>query len=184
MEEHSLVNSVEQVSIGKRAMEWLLQFISKNYTQFLSKDSPKEISNCRGKLENMQTVLLNTDEESGMRLKVTDSEFMKILKEGHFSEKATVLKEWKEMGYLKAQSDRYISRIKIVGDIQVKGYIIQLPVPSNKIGGDGEKDYEEVLEERRKRINKPRQVIKDEYVEDDFFSIDDDDDLDFPEDWK
>lgn len=65
-----------------------------------------------------------------------------------------------------------------------KGYIIQLPVPSNKIGGDGEKDYEEVLEERRKRINKPRQVIKDEYVEDDFFSIDDDDDLDFPEDWK
>lgn len=184
MEEHSLVNSVEQVSIGKRAMEWLLQFISKNYTQFLSKDSPKEISNCRGKLENMQTVLLNTDEESGMRLKVTASEFMKILKEGHFSEKATVLKEWKEMGYLKAQSDRYISRIKIVGDIQVKGYIIQLPVPSNKIGGDGEKDYEEVLEERRKRINKPRQVIKDEYVEDDFFSIDDDDDLDFPEDWK
>lgn len=184
MEEHSLVNSVEQVSIGKRAMEWLLQFISKNYTQFLSKDSPKEISNCRGKLENMQTVLLNTDEESGMRLKVTESEFMKILKEGHFSEKATVLKEWKEMGYLKAQSDRYISRIKIVGDIQVKGYIIQLPVPSNKIGGDGEKDYEEVLEERRKRINKPRQVIKDEYVEDDFFSIDDDDDLDFPEDWK
>ena len=184
MEEHSLVNSVEQVSIGKRAMEWLLQFISKNYTQFLSKDSPKEISNCRGKLENMQTVLLNTDEESGMRLKVTDSEFMKILKEGHFSEKATVLKEWKEMGYLKAQSDRYISRVKIVGDIQVKGYIIQLPVPSNKIGGDGVKDYEEVLEERRKRINKPRQVIKDEYVEDDFFSIDDDDDLDFPEDWK
>lgn len=184
MEEHSLVNSVEQVSIGKRAMEWLLQFISKNYTQFLSKDSPKEISNCRGKLENMQTVLLNTDEESGMRLKVTDSEFMKILKEGHFSEKATVLKEWKEMGYLKAQSDRYISRIKIVGDIQVKGYIIQLPVQSNKIGGDGVKDYEEVLEERRKRINKPRQVIKDEYVEDDFFSIDDDDDLDFPEDWK
>lgn len=184
MEEHSLVNSVEQVSIGKRAMEWLLQFISKNYTQFLSKDSPKEISNCRGKLENMQTVLLNTDEESGMRLKVTESEFMKILKEGHFSEKATVLKEWKEMGYLKAQSDRYISRIKIVGDIQVKGYIIQLPVPSNKIGGDGVKDYEEVLEERRKRINKPRQVIKDEYVEDDFFSIDDDDDLDFPEDWK
>lgn len=184
MEEHSLVNSVEQVSIGKRAMEWLLQFISKNYTQFLSKDSPKEISNCRGKLENMQTVLLNTDEESGMRLKVTDSEFMKILKEGHFSEKATVLKEWKEMGYLKAQSDRYISRVKIVGDIQVKGYIIQLPVLSNKIGGDGVKDYEEVLEERRKRINKPRQVIKDEYVEDDFFSIDDDDDLDFPEDWK
>ena len=34
------------------------------------------------------------------------------------------------------------------------------------------------------QIHKPRQVIKDEYVEDDFFSIDDDDDLDFPEDWK
>lgn len=73
---------------------------------------------------------------------------------------------------------------KIVGDIQVKGLHYTITVPSNKISGAGVKDYEEVLEERRKRINKPRQVIKDEYVEDDFFSIDDDDDLDFPEDWK
>ena len=61
MEEHSLVNNIEQVSIGKRAMEWLLQFISKNYTQFLSKDSPKEISNCRGKLGK------NTDRYIGYR---------------------------------------------------------------------------------------------------------------------
>ena len=44
--------------------------------------------------------------------------------------------------------------------------------------------FKELSKKRRKRINKPRQVIKDEYVEDDFFSIDDDDDLDFPEDWK
>ena len=183
MEEHSLVNSVEQVSIGKRAMEWLLQFISKNYTQFLSKDSPKEISNCRGKLENMQTVLLNTDEESGMRLKVTASEFMKILKEGHFSEKATVLKEWKEMGYLKAQSDRYISRIKIVGDIQVKGYIIQLPVPSNKIGGEGEDDFEYIpFGARRKKSDNPKQVIKDEYVENAVFSVEGEAELDFLDD--
>lgn len=133
MEEHSLVNNIEQVSIGKRAMEWLLQFISKNYTQFLSKDSPKEISNCRGKLEKTQTVILDTDEESTMRLKVTESEFVKILKEGKFSEKATVLKEWKKMGYLKAQSDRYISQVKIIGDIKVKGYIIQLPISEDKI---------------------------------------------------
>ncbi len=55
-----------------------------------------------------------------MRLKVTESEFVKILKEGKFSEKATVLKEWKKMGYLKAQSDRYISQVKIIGDIKVK----------------------------------------------------------------
>ena len=164
-------------------MEWLLQFISKNYTQFLSKDSPKEISNCRGKLENMQTVLLNTDEESGMRLKVTASEFMKILKEGHFSEKATVLKEWKEMGYLKAQSDRYISRIKIVGDIQVKGYIIQLPVPSNKIGGEGEDDFEYIpFGARRKKSDNPKQVIKDEYVENAVFSVEGEAELDFLDD--
>ena len=56
--------------------------------------------------------------KSTMRLKVTESEFVKILKEGKFSEKATVLKEWKKMGYLKAQSDRYISQVKIIGDIK------------------------------------------------------------------
>ena len=32
------------------------------------------------------------------------------------------------MGYLKAQRDRYISNIKILQDISVKGYIVLLPV--------------------------------------------------------
>lgn len=32
------------------------------------------------------------------------------------------------MGYLKCQKDRYVSQVKIIGDIKVKGYIIQLPV--------------------------------------------------------
>lgn len=168
MEEHSLVNNKEQVSIGKRAMEWLLQYISKNYTQFLSADSPETISNCRGRLERTQVVLLETNEESTMRLSIAESEFMKILKEGKFSEKITVLKDWKNMGYLKCQKDRYVSQVKIIGDIKVKGYIIQLPVSDDRVV---------------KSVTINGRLV-DKYDEHSVFSIDDeeDDDLNFPED--
>ena len=168
MEEHSLVNNKEQVSIGKRAMEWLLQYISKNYTQFLSADSPETISNCRGRLERTQVVLLETNEESTMRLSIAESEFMKILKEGKFSEKITVLKDWKNMGYLKCQKDRYVSKVKIIGDIKVKGYIIQLPVSDDRVV---------------KSVTINGRLV-DKYDEHSVFSIDDeeDDDLNFPED--
>lgn len=167
MEKHSLVNNVEQVSIGKRAMEWMLQFLSKNHTQFISEDGAKEISNCRGRLQKTGTVILETGEESSMRLYVTETEFQKILKEGKFSEKVTVLKEWKKMGYLKAQSDRYVSKVKIVGNIETKGYIIQLPV------ANANKSFKNLS----KSVTK-----KEEYEENSEFLIKEDDDIDFPED--
>ena len=168
MEEHSLVNNKEQVSIGKRAMEWLLQYISKNYTQFRSADSSETISNCRGRLERTQAVMLETNEESTMRLSIAESEFIKILKEGKFSEKITVLKDWKNMGYLKCQKDRYVSQVKIIGDIKVKGYIIQLPVSDDRVV---------------KSVTINGRLV-DKYDEHSVFSIDDeeDDDLNFPED--
>lgn len=121
-------------------------------------DTSYGINRRRGKLEKTQTVILDTDEESTMRLKVTESEFVKILKEGKFSEKATVLKEWKKMGYLKAQSDRYISQVKIIGDIKVKGYIIQLPISEDKIV----------------KHATPRKKTVDEYDKQSFFDIEED----------
>jgi putative DNA primase/helicase len=128
MEEHSLIKDTEQVSLGKRAMEWLLQYISKNRTQFLDERVRDGVGGCRGRIQKTKEVLLSTGEISDLRLYIADSEFVEILREGKFSEKATVLKEWKEMGYLKAQRDRYISNIKILQDISVKGYIVLLPV--------------------------------------------------------
>lgn len=128
MEEHSLIKDTEQVSLGKRAMEWLLQYISKNRTQFLDERVRDGVGGCRGRIQKTKEVLLSTGEISDLRLYIADSEFVEILREGKFSEKATVLKEWKEMGYLKAQRDRYVSNIKILQDISVKGYIVLLPV--------------------------------------------------------
>nr|WP_317378294.1 DUF927 domain-containing protein [uncultured Faecalimonas sp.] len=128
MEEHSLIKDTEQVSLGKRAMEWLLQYISKNRTQFLDERVRDGVGGCRGRIQKTKEVLLSTGEISDLRLYIADSEFVEILREGKFSEKVTVLKEWKEMGYLKAQRDRYISNIKILQDISVKGYIVLLPV--------------------------------------------------------
>ena len=129
MEEHSLIKDTEQVSLGKRAMEWLLQYISKNRTQFLDERVRDGVGGCRGRIQKTKEVLLSTGEISDLRLYIADSEFVEILRGRKIQiEKATVLKEWKEMGYLKAQRDRYVSNIKILQDISVKGYIVLLPV--------------------------------------------------------
>ena len=127
IEEHSLVRDMEQVSLGKRAMEWILQYLTKNKTYFRSDDTQEMFNGCKGRLQKTKAVLLETGEESTIRLYIGEFEFAKILHEGGFSESVTVLKDWKNCGYLKTQKDRYLSRIKIVPDIEIKGYIIRIP---------------------------------------------------------
>lgn len=77
------------------------------------------------------------------------------------------------MGYLKCQKDRYVSQVKIIGDIKVKGYIIQLPVSDDRVV---------------KSVTINGRLV-DKYDEHSVFSIEDDeeddeedDDLNFPED--
>lgn len=142
MEEHSLINDNERVSIGKRAMDWLLQSISRNRAGFITEETTETVNRCRGRLQKTKEVLLATGESSTLRLYITESEFTKILKEGKFSEKITVLKEWKKMDYLKSQSDRYLSKIKVIKEIEAKGYIIQLPSVAQKEDlREGKKSY-------------------------------------------
>lgn len=64
--------------------------------------------------------------------------------------------------------DRYVSQVKIIGDIKVKGYIIQLPVSDDRVV---------------KSVTINGRLV-DKYDEHSVFSIDDeeDDDLNFPED--
>lgn len=180
MEEHSLIKETEQVSLGKKAMEWLLQFLSKNQSRFLSDEIKEGISGCIGRLEKTGTVELENGEKSKMRLYMGEYEFGKMLKEGKFSEKVTVLKEWKQSGYLKSQKDRYISRIKVTKDIWMRGYIIQLPI------GNEDKETKHF---DRSRLKKETSYDEDGFrpIPKDFRSIDgldidDEDDLFFPED--
>lgn len=133
MEEHSLVKEQEQVSIGKRAMDWLMQYISKHHTQFLNEDIPRGVKDCCGRLSKTISVSLANGETSTLCLYVAEAEFSAILKEGGFSEKTTVLKDWRETGHLDAQKDRFISKIKVYGDIGIKGYKIHLPAEGESL---------------------------------------------------
>lgn len=127
MHEHSLVKDNEIVSMGKRAMDFLLQEITKDYTQFLREGYDSEIKECRGKLKKVQDKLLKTGEISKMQLLITREEFVRVMHKGHFSEEKIILKEWKELGYLQSQKDRYVSDVSIQKDIISKGYIINIP---------------------------------------------------------
>lgn len=127
LHEHSLVKDTETVSMGMRAMDFLLQVISKDSIQFLKDNEESEIRECKGRLKRVPSKLLKTGETSTMRVLITKSEFVKILNQGGFSEEKIILKEWKVLGYLQAEKDRYISDVSIVKGIPSKGYIINLP---------------------------------------------------------
>ncbi len=127
MHEHSLVKDNEIVSIGKRAMDFLLQEITKDYTQFLREENDLEVKDCKGRLKKVQAKLLKTGEISKLQLLITREEFVRIMQKGHFLEEKIILKEWKELGYLQSQKDRYISDVSIQKDIISKGYVINLP---------------------------------------------------------
>lgn len=128
MHEHSLVKDNEIVSMGRRAMEYLLQVVTRDYAQFLKGEGQDaEIKDCKGRLKDVQSKILKTGEISKMQLLITKEGFVKIIHQGGFSEEKILLKEFKELGYLQSQRDRYISDISIVKGISSKGYIINLP---------------------------------------------------------
>lgn len=125
--EHSLVNHEEQASIGMRAMDFLKSFVSKNMQSFITDTNTDSVSNCRGRLKKTTKVLLKTGEESTMRLIVSKTEMERILFDGKFSDSKVVLREFRDLGYLVCEKDRLVSDVKILNNLSVKGYIIQLP---------------------------------------------------------
>lgn len=150
LHEHSLVKDNEIVSMGRRAMEYLLQVVTRDYVQFLREGYDSEIKDCKGRLKKVQDKLLKTGEISKMQLFITREEFVKVMHKGHFSEEKIILKEWKELGYLQSQKDRYVSDVSIQKDIISKGYIINLPTKES---------------DKEKKEEKPKQK-KNQYEED------------------
>lgn len=129
--EHSLVNDEEQASIGMRAMDFLKSFVSKNILSFITDTTASDgVSNCRGRLKKTPKVLLKTGEESTMKLLISKTEMERIFFEGKFSDSKVVLREFRDLGYLICEKDRLVSDVKILDNIQVKGYCIQLPTVS------------------------------------------------------
>lgn len=131
--EHSLVKDIDTVQIGKRCMEFFVQFLSCNKAQFVWTTNADNVSKCRGRFQKTKATVLNTGETSNLKLFISDIEFEKILKEGKFNNKNIVLKQWREYGYLQSQKDRYVSRVRITDEIPINGYIILIPVEDAQI---------------------------------------------------
>ena len=128
MHEHSLVRDCETVSLGRRAMQHLLQFVTKNYALLKKNNNDYEIIGCMGRLMKVGSKILKTGEISTYQLSMPKEQFEKIMCDGGFSDIKIILNEWRDLQYLQSQKDRYISNIRIINDISVKGYIINLPV--------------------------------------------------------
>lgn len=125
---HSPVREPESSNIGSRALQYLMQYISENYNKFISKDN-SEISNtnCLGRIRDIRKPITIADKCYDKRLYISEDILQRILRDRRFPDIKVILKKWKEAGILKCEKDRYVSDIKIIEDISVKGYIINLP---------------------------------------------------------
>jgi len=101
--DNTAVFDPNKLDIGTRFIDFLCQFITVNYTQFV-----------HGKLASVEVFLP----------KVV---FQEILSEGGFKDEKVILKRLKEKGLLHSDKDRYISRFVIANPPQVSGYRIYLP---------------------------------------------------------
>ena len=128
LQKHSLVKDIEQTNIGQRALDFLLQYMEHHFSQFVTtKDSEYPPNNCLGRIAKMRQIRLKNGMLSEQRLYISDIVLEKVLQEGAFPDKKVVLAKWKETGYLKSEKDRYISDVSIIGDVSVKGYVINIP---------------------------------------------------------
>lgn len=124
---HSPVRESDSANIGSRAMTYLMQFISENYSKFLSKDNDNVTPiNCLGRIRDVRQSVMKNGISYNKRLYISEIVLQKILKDRKFPDMKVVLKKWKEEGVLKCEKDRYLSNIKIIDDLPVKGYIINL----------------------------------------------------------
>ena len=109
-------------------MQHLLQVVTKNYALLKKNNDDYEIIGCMGRLIKVGSKFLKTGEVSTYQLLMPKEKFEKIMCDGGFSDIKIILNEWRDLQYLQSQKDRYISNIRIINDISVKGYIINLPV--------------------------------------------------------
>lgn len=125
IEKHSPVREANCADIGARALIYLMQYVTKYYSQFVREGNEDFVPiNCLGRIKELKS----NGEVYKKRLFITDTTLNEILQKGKFPDKKVVLKKWKEQGILNCEKDRYLSDIVIAEDIKVKGYKINLPI--------------------------------------------------------
>lgn len=136
IEQNTAISDVQALDIGNRALEYLRQYISIHYAQFIKgKPDTNELTdvplNCKGRIQPIHTKILANKKKAVQEVFLPEIVFEEILLEGGFPDKKVILKRLKEEGYLNAEKDRFLSRFIVAKKPAVKGYRIYLTVEKN-----------------------------------------------------
>lgn len=140
--EHSQVYE-ENVDIGKRALMYVCQYISKNYTNFIvgkgKTPNPEYVpSNCKGYIIQRKAILLADGKHASTEVSMSEIAFDEMIHEGGFPDKNPILQRWKEEKILYCQKDRLVSKVPIGQTGVVNGYRFYLSP-----------EYLEIIEKKR-----------------------------------
>ena len=141
---YTAVSDIERLDIGRRALDYLAQYVTVNYSNFvlgapIDPDDPSlpEFEQvhvpreCKGRITSFPAKRIKGGDFVVAEVFLSELVFDDVLLRGGFQDKKVILKKWKEGGILHCDNDRYKSTFEIVRKQPVKGYRIFLPASLN-----------------------------------------------------
>ena len=138
--EYTAVSDIERLDIGQRALDYLCQYVTANYTNFVQGapirpddlsvpeyERPRVPINCQGRIMTFEPKMIKSGQYVSTEVFVLENAVKEMLHKAGFQDEKVILKKWKEAGILHCEPDRYISTFEIVFKKVVKGYRIYLP---------------------------------------------------------
>lgn len=142
---YTAVTDAERLDIGRRAWEYLGQYIVGNYANFvlgapIKPDDPslpefEQVNvprDCKGRITTFPARRIKSGEFVVAEVFVSELVLEDIFFKGGFQDKKVILKKWRDSGILHSEPDRYKTDIEIVRGQPVKGYQIFLPASLNE----------------------------------------------------
>lgn len=142
---YTAVTDAERLDIGRRAWEYLGQYIVGNYANFvlgapIKPDDPslpefEQVNvprDCKGRITTFPARRIKSGEFVVAEVFVSELVLEDIFFKGGFQDKKVILKKWRDSGILHSEPDRYKADIEIVRGQPVKGYQIFLPASLNE----------------------------------------------------
>ncbi len=137
---YTAVTDPGRLDIGYRAWEYLCQYVTANYANFVQgapvKPDDPSVSefeqvniprDCRGRIVTFHAKRIKNGEFVTAEVFISELVLEEILLKGGFQDKKVILKKWRESGILHSEPDRYKGDIEIIKGQPVKGYQIYLP---------------------------------------------------------
>ena len=138
MLDNTAASDGERLDIGKRALDYICQYVAVNRAKFVLKkatetDTPIAPLDCKGRIQTFSARMTHNGQHITAELFLPEIVFEEILQKGGFPDKKVVLKKLKDMGILHSEKDRYISEFVVLSPPLVKGYRIYIPADKTRL---------------------------------------------------